>query len=81
MSFRPSVITKIPFIARLVEKQFFKGDDIILLPKDKVIPVNKKADDSGQITVPSKIIEHFLDRAGRIYLTDGFLHLPPFKRM
>lgn len=69
-SFRPSVITKIPFIARKVEKAFFEGDDMILVPKDSVLPVNRKADDIGQFAVPSKIIEHFLDRAGFIWIMD-----------
>ena len=43
---------------------------MILVPKNKVVPVNKKAGDVGQIAVTSKIIDYFPDRAGFIWIMD-----------
>lgn len=69
-NFRHSRITKIPFIGKWAEKKFFEGDDIIVLPRDSIIPVNREAAGAGQMPLPSRILDHFIERAGFLWLMD-----------
>ena len=33
-------LTTMPFVGKAIDHWFFDGDDIIYLPKDRVIPIN-----------------------------------------
>ena len=61
--FRLAQLTKTPVIGRAIDRMLFDGDDIIYLPKDNVIPVNRQLTGPESIAVPSQVVEHFIARA------------------
>jgi len=42
-------MTRFPIIGKLIEKMLFEGDDIIFLPKDKVMQINKSLEPQDEI--------------------------------
>ena len=44
-----------PF-GKIIDRLLFEGDDIIYLPKDKVIRVNKPVDIPDQMVLPSQVV-------------------------
>jgi len=62
-----ALMTRVPGIGRLVDKMVFENDDIIYLPKDsvvaKTIPVGKSLERPAEMVLPSKIVEHFINKA------------------
>ncbi len=61
-----SKLTRHPPFGRMVDKLLFEGDDILYLPKDRVVPIGETVDaDHIQGTaVPSALLEHFIREAG-----------------
>jgi Pyruvate/2-oxoacid:ferredoxin oxidoreductase delta subunit len=58
---------------RIVGKMFFEGDDMIVVPKDKVatrmIDANIEIDDAGESTVlPSDVVKNLINRADDIFI-------------
>jgi ferredoxin len=51
-----------PF-SNLLEKWFFEGDDMVFLPADRVVRVDRPVDDPGQTVLPSQMVEHFIKEA------------------
>lgn len=60
---RVAKLTKLPGVAKMIEKRFFDGDHLICLPKDNVIPVNKDIADQENVVLPSQVVEHFIQEA------------------
>lgn len=56
-------LTRIPTIARMVDRLLFEGDDLIYLPQDRVIPVNQALNKPGEMVLPSQVVEHFIEKA------------------
>jgi len=56
-------LTKLPILGSSVDRWFFDGDDMIYLPKNRVIPVNQPVDIPGDMVLPSEVVEHFIERA------------------
>jgi len=56
-------LTKVPIIGRAIDHWLFEGDDIIYLPKDHVIRVNKPVDVPEQMVLPSQVVEYFVNKA------------------
>jgi ferredoxin len=61
--FLAAELTRLPFIGIAIERCFFAGDDIIYLPKDRVIPLNISVDTPDQVVLPSQVVEHFIEKA------------------
>jgi ferredoxin len=65
--FRIAQLTHVPLIGRLIERGLFAGDDIIYLPRDavarQVIPVNQPIARPADVVLPSRVVEHFIERA------------------
>lgn len=53
-------LTKTPILGGLIDHMLFEGDDMIYLPKDQVIQMNKPIENPGEMVVPSQILEHFI---------------------
>ncbi len=49
-------LTKMPVIGKVIDRWLFEGDDIIYLPKDQVIRVNKPVDVPEQMVLPSQVV-------------------------
>ena len=60
---RLAQLTKAPVLGRAIDRMLFDGDDIIYLPKDNVIPVNRQLTGPESIALPSQVVEHFIARA------------------
>jgi len=56
-------MTRWPLIGKKIDDWLFEGDDMILLPREKVIPVNQSVADPGQMCLPSAVVEHFINQA------------------
>lgn len=50
-------------VAKAVERLLFKGDDMMVLPKDRVIAVNRDLEPPQSMVLPSQVVEHFVKRA------------------
>jgi NAD-dependent dihydropyrimidine dehydrogenase PreA subunit len=61
--FLAAKLTRVPFIGTAIDRCFFAGDDIIYLPKDRVIPLNISVDTPDQMVLPSQVVEHFIEKA------------------
>jgi hypothetical protein len=56
-------LTRLPLIGTAIDRCFFTGDDIIYLPRDRVIPLNISVDRPNQVVLPSQVVEHFIEKA------------------
>jgi len=56
-------LTKVPILGRFIDQMLFDGDNIIYLPKDQVIQVNRQLEMLGEIVLPSQVIRHFIEKA------------------
>jgi ferredoxin len=65
---RAAKLTKLPGVARMVEKRFFEGDNLICLPRDNVIPVNKEIADQGSTVLPSQVVDHFIQKSKCLWI-------------
>jgi len=55
--------TRIPSIGNIVDKMFFENDKIYYLPKDKVVQIEHSINQDDSIILPSKVVEHFIDKS------------------
>ena len=53
-------LTHAPMLGRLVELGLFEGDDIMYLPRDKVIPVGQQVAPREDLVLPSQVVDHFI---------------------
>jgi ferredoxin len=56
-------LTKVPVVGRVIDHALFEGDDIIYLPKDEVIQINKPIPRPEDMVLPSQLLEHFIEEA------------------
>jgi len=69
--FRLAQLTKTPVIGRAIDRMLFDDDDIIYLPKDNVIPVNRQLTGPESIVLPSQVVEHFITRASHHWIMNA----------
>lgn len=62
--------SKVPLVGRLVEYMLFEGDDMIYLPKDRVIQVGVSIQKSEDIVLPSGVLEHFIEESNYHWIMD-----------
>ena len=65
-----AMFTKVPLLGRVAEHIFFKDDEIIILPQDRVVTVGEEVDGEASVVVPSKVVEHFIERAEHLFIMD-----------
>jgi NAD-dependent dihydropyrimidine dehydrogenase PreA subunit len=63
-------LTRVPVITTIVDRLLFDGDDILYLPQDRVIPVNQAVDNPGEMVLPSRVVEHFIEQANFHWIMD-----------
>jgi len=56
-------LTRFPILGKVFDLLLFEGDDIIYLTKDKVISINKEVEKQAEMVLPSKVLEHFIEKA------------------
>ena len=55
---------------RIIDHLLFKGDDILFLPRDNTIPVNRNLDRPADMVLPSQILDRIIDRAAHHWIMD-----------
>ncbi len=63
-------LTRIPPLGRLVERLLFENDDIIYLPSDRVVRLDRPVEEGESLAVPSQMVEHFIRQAGTHWIMD-----------
>ena len=59
-----SRMSNYPVVGKIIDKVLFEGDDIIYLPRDETIPINKNlAAAKEDLVLPSQVLEHFIKSA------------------
>jgi ferredoxin len=68
--FRLARLTKVAGIGRLLEWALFEDDDIMLLPRDRTIPISQTLDSPASMVIPSQVVDHFIRSTGYIWRMD-----------
>jgi len=55
-------LTKWPIIGGILDHWLFEGDDLIYLPRNQVIPINKSLDQPGSMVLPSQVVDYFIEK-------------------
>lgn len=61
-------LTNLPILGRIFEYLLFEGDDIIYLPQDRSIKVNKSLGEYHEIVLPSQVLKYFIEKANYHWL-------------
>ncbi len=56
-------LTKVPIIGGIIDHMLFEGDNVIYLPKDQVIHVDKSIEPPTETVLPSQVEEYFIKKA------------------
>lgn len=56
-------LTRYPVLGKVIDDLIFKGDRVIFLPKDRVVEVNRPVDAPGEMVLPSRVVEYFIEKA------------------
>ncbi|MCJ7623133.1 MAG: hypothetical protein MUO76_06495, partial [Anaerolineaceae bacterium] len=68
--FKLAGLSKVPLAGRLVEYMLFEGDDIIYLPKDRLIHVGESIQMHEDVVLPSGVLEHFIEVSNYHWIMD-----------
>jgi len=63
-----AAMTKKPVVGGLVDRAFFKSDDMVWLPRDRVVQINRELSDPGSMVLPSQVVEHFIAKANYLWI-------------
>jgi len=63
--------TRLPLVGRVVEQLLFEGDDLLYLPRDRVVPVDQRIDPPEQTVLPSEVVEAFIAQASFHWIMDA----------
>lgn len=63
-------LSRHPIIGALIDRLLFEGDDIMYLPRDNAIAVNRSLHPREDLAVPSQVLEHFIHQARYHWVMD-----------
>ena len=63
-------LTRTPILGGIIENMLFECDNMIYLPKDKVIQINRSIENPGEMVLPSQVVEHFIEAAKYHWIMD-----------
>jgi len=64
-------MTRVRWLGGFIDKWLFEGDRILYLAKDKSILVNKPLDAPKEIVLPSRVVDHFIEKANYHWIMDS----------
>jgi len=64
-------LTRWPVLGNMLEQWLFAGDDLIIVPSDRVIKVDRPVDLPGQVALPSMLVERFINEANYHWIMDS----------
>ncbi len=56
-------LTRLPVFGGIANRMFFEHDDMVYVPMDRVVTINKKLDEPQQTVIPSSLVDRFIDEA------------------
>ena len=62
--------TRVPLLGRVINRVAFEGDRMVYLPRDGVIPVGEDVTLPGEMVLPSRVVEHFVEQAHTRWIMD-----------
>ena len=65
--------TRVPVLGRILDRWLFEGDDLIYLPKDRVIQINHSLDLPDETVLPSEVVEYFIEKANYHWIMNSCL--------
>ena len=68
--FRLAKLTRWPMIGKIVDSTLFRGDEIVYLTKDNIIPVNIDFGEPTSTVLPSHIVDHFIQSSNHLWIMD-----------
>lgn len=63
--------TRVPVLGGILDQWLFEGDHLIYLPKDRVIQIDQPVDLPGEMVLPSRVVEHFIEEAGTLWIMNN----------
>ena len=63
-------LTKVPIVGSVVDHILFRGDDIVYLPQNEVVPVDEPVEAQDEVVLPSQVVEHFVQEARYHWIMD-----------
>ncbi len=57
-------LTKVPVVGRGMDRWLFEGDDLVVLPRDRVIAVDESVEMPEPTALPSEVVARLVERAG-----------------
>jgi len=70
--FKLAKFTHIPFFRFIIKKMLFDKNDVTILTKEKVVEIklNKEINPPDNIVLPSKVVEHFIEKSSYRFIMD-----------
>ncbi len=62
-------MSRLPLVGPLIDQVVFRGDDMLYLPKDRVV-IRESIDQPGSTVLPSSVVEHFIEKADVCWIMD-----------
>jgi hypothetical protein len=58
-------LSRLPILGAIMDRMLFEGDDLVYLPKDRVIQItiNRSIEPPVNTVLPSQIVHSFIDQA------------------
>jgi ferredoxin len=56
-------LTGWPVIGGILDRLLFEGDDLIYLPRNRVVAINASPERPDEMVVPSQVVDHFIEKA------------------
>ncbi len=66
-----AIMTRVPGIGGLVDRALYRGDGLMFLPSDRVVPVGENVEGAGGTVLPSAVVEHFIGQANHLWIMDS----------
>jgi ferredoxin len=65
-------LSRLPVLGGVLDRMLFEGDDLVYLPKDRVVQVeiNKSFDPPESVVLPSQVVHSFIDEARVHFVMD-----------
>jgi ferredoxin len=70
LRYRLSQLTKVAGLGAFIEWALFEDDDIMFLPHDRVIPIDRALTHPDNIVIPSQVVDHFILSTPHIWRMD-----------
>jgi len=63
-------LSHVPIIGKILDDLLFAEDDIMYLPADNAIPINRRLTDRQDMVLPSRVLDEIIDRANHHWIMD-----------